>query len=79
MYAAGRSETHEVDAATLLGIFEGAYNFRILGDGAIFAGHVDLHKVLIYDTTAADVHMTHFRVTHLSSRQTHVEAIGAEL
>ena len=79
MYAAGRSETHEVDAATLLGIFEGAYNFRILGDGAIFAGHIDLHKVLIYDTTAADVHVTHFRVTHLSSRQAHVETVGAEL
>ena len=79
VYAAGRSEAHEVDAATLLGILKGSYNFGVLGNRAVFASHVDLHKVLIDDAATADVHVSYFRVTHLSGRQTHVEAIGTEL
>jgi hypothetical protein len=41
--------------------------------------HVDLHKVLVDDATAADVDVSYLGVTHLTLGQTHVETIGAEL
>ena len=80
MHAAIGSQTHEMDALTLLlGIAIGTLDFRILKDAAILAGTVNLDKVLIDDATGTDVQVTYFAVAHLSVRQTYVFAAGIQL
>ena len=50
-----------------------------LHDAVVSTCHIDFHQVLIDDATAADVHVTYLRVTHLALWQTNVEAVGTQL
>ena len=57
-------------------IFECALHLGILKNRAVGDGAVDLHEVLIYDTTGTDVEVTDLRVTHLSVGKTDEFAAG---
>ena len=71
MHATIGDQAHEVDLfAVLLRIRESALHLRVLHDRTIFAGHVDLHQILVNDATRTDIQVTHLGVTHLSVRQT---------
>ena len=73
--AAVGGEAHEVDAlAVFLGIGIGAYDFRILENGAIGTGAVDFHQVLVNDAASTDIEVTYLGVTHLSVGETDVLA-----
>ena len=62
-----------------LGIAVRRLDFRVLQDGIVGTGVVDLHQVLIDDAPGADVQVTCLRVTHLSVGQPHILARGLQL
>ena len=75
-----RGKTHQVQfLVVLLGVGIGSLHLRVLHDGAVFAGAVDLYQVLIYDATGTDIEVTYFRVSHLTVGQTHVFTTGHQL
>ena len=70
-----RAETHEVELLALfLCISVGSLHLWVLHDGAVLAGAVDLHKVLIDNASGTNVEVTHLRVSHLSVGQTNIFA-----
>ena len=80
VYAAVGGQTHQVQfLVVLLGIRVGSLHLRVLHDGAVLAGAVDFHQVLVDDASGTDVEVTHFGVTHLSVGQTDVLARGLQL
>ena len=75
-----RGQAHEVNLlTTLFRIREDCLDLRIVQNTAVLAGTVDLHQVLINDTTGTDIEVTYFGVTHLSVRQTDVLTAGLQL
>ena len=80
MNTAIAGQTHQVNAlAVQLSVLVGIHNLRILQDAAVGTGTVNLHQVLIYDTTGTDIQVTYLRVTHLSVGQPHVLAASQQL
>ncbi len=80
MYATIGSQSHEVNALTVLfRILIGCHNLRILQDASVGTGPVDFHQVLIYDAARPDIKVAHLGVTHLSVRQSHVFARSLQL
>ena len=68
-----RGQTHQVQfLIILLGISIGSLHLCVLHDRAVLAGTVDLHEVLIDNTSRTNIEVTHLRVTHLSVGKTHV-------
>ncbi len=75
MYAAVGSQTHEVELlAVILGVLVSGLHLWVGDDGAVSAGAVDLHEVLVYDAAGADIEVSYLRVAHLAVRQTNVLA-----
>ena len=55
-----RGKSHEVELLiVLLGIGIGSLHLRIVFNGAILAGTVDFHQVLINNATSTDIEMPH--------------------
>ena len=80
MYTTIASQTHQVQLlVVLLGIGVSSLDLRILHDRTVLASAVDLHKILIHDTSCTDIQVTHLRVTHLTIGQTNVLTRGLEL
>ena len=80
VYAAVTGQSHQVDVlAVYLGILVCRHHFGVLHDAAIGTGAVDLHQVLIHNTSGTDVEVSHLRVAHLSVGQSHVLAACEEL
>ena len=80
VHTAVGSQAHDVQFLTrLFGSSEGAYYLGILFDRAVFAGTVNLHKVLIYHSAGTDIQVPHLRVAHLSVRQSYILAAGLQL
>ena len=78
--AAVRAEAHEMELLPArLDILIGSLDFGILHQRVLAAGDVDLHEVLIDDTAGAEVHVSHFGVTHLAVREADVFAAGLEV
>ena len=65
--------------ACLLSVCIGFHHALVLHDGAVLAGTVNLHQVLIDNAAGADVEVSHLRVAHLSVWQAHVFAACHEL
>ena len=73
-------QAHKVNIhAISLGILKRSYNLLVLQNRTTLTSAVNLHEVLIYDTTCADIEVTYLRVTHLTLRQTYILAIGTQL
>ena len=80
MHATVGGQSHEVKLLTvLLGVVICFNNTLILQDRTILACTVDLHKVLVNNTSGTDIEVSNFRVTHLSVGQTHVLARSRQL
>ena len=80
MYATIRGQTHQVNVLTVLhGIFVCTDDFLVLQDRTVGTCTVNLHQVLIYDTTCTDVEVTHLGVAHLAVGQTNVLAACQQL
>ena len=80
VHATVRHQTHQVDLlAVLLRIAIRPFDLRILQDRVLATSDVDLHQVLVNDTTCADIQVTYLRVTHLAIRQTYVLARSLQL
>ena len=80
MYATVRAEPHQVQLlVVLLSVGVGSLHLRVLHDGAVLAGAVDLHEVLIDDAAGTDIEMSHLRVAHLTVGQTDVLTAGLQL
>ena len=62
-----------------LGVGEDRFDLGIVEDRAVFASAVDLHQILIDDTSGTDIEVPYFGVTHLSVGQTDVLAACLEL
>ena len=71
--------TGDTETMSLRGDSSQGLHLRVLHDGAVLAGAVDFHQVLIHDTSGTDIQVTHFGVTHLSVRQTYVLTAGLQL
>ena len=79
MNATRGSQAHQVQALAIgLGIAVGRLDLRVLQDGIVGTGAVDLHQVLIDDAPGADVQVARLRVSHLSVGQPHVLARGLQ-
>ena len=75
-----RAEAHQVEfLSILLSVGISCLHLWILHDGAILAGTINLHKVLIHDATRTDIKVTHLRVTHLTVGQTDILTRGLKL
>ena len=75
-----RGEAHEMKAfAAGLCIAESRLDFRILQDGVVGTGTVDLHQILIDDATCADIEMPRLGVAHLPVWQAHVRTRSLQL
>ena len=80
VHATGRSQSHQVELlAGLLSVAISVDDLLVLQDVACLAGLVDLHQVLIDDTSCTDVQVSYLGVAHLSFWQTDVLAAGHEL
>ena len=75
MYATVGGQPHEMDVfAMFFGVREGRNDFSVLHDAVVGTGTVDLHQVLVNDTSGPDIEVPDFRVTHLPIRQPYVFA-----
>ncbi len=75
VYTTIGGQPHEMDVfAIFFGIREGRNDFRVLHDAVVGTGTVDLHQILVNDTSGPDIEVSDFRVTHLSVRQPDVFA-----
>ena len=80
VYTTVTGQSHDMQVlAVLLGVAESRLDLRILQYTAILAGAVDLHEVLIYNTSRTNIKVTHLGVTHLSVRQTDILTTGLQL
>ena len=60
VYTSVRSKTHQVQfLAVFLSISVSSLHLRILHDRTILAGTVNLHQVLVHDTTGTDIEVAH--------------------
>ena len=67
------SQSHEVQfLALLLGIAVGSLHLWIFQYRPILAGTINLHEVLIDNTSGTDVEVSNLRVTHLAIRKTYI-------
>ena len=74
------AESHKVEfASVFLNVFESRCDFLILEQFVLFAGHIDLYEVLVDGSTCAEVHMSHFGVSHLSVREAYVFSASLEV
>ena len=48
------------------GVFESVLNDRFLSKATVFYRHIQFYKVLINHSTSTQIHMSYFRVSHLS-------------
>lgn len=58
---------------------ESVDDFRIFRERAVGDGSVDLHEVLVYDSTGTDVEVTDFGITHLAVGEANIFAASGEL
>ena len=73
VYTAVGAQTHNVQFfAFCLCSLVSSYYLRVLQNRVVTDRAVDLHQVLINDTTGTDIEVPHFGVSHLSVRQTYV-------
>ena len=73
VYATVGGQPHEMDIfAMFFGIREGRNDFRVLHDAIVGTSAVNLHQILVNDTSGPDIEVSDFRVTHLSVRQPNV-------
>ena len=80
VHAAVRQQAHEMHLlAVHLRIGERLHDLRILQNRIVAAGPVDLHQILVYDASGADIQVTYFRITHLSVGKADVFAVGQQL
>ena len=80
MHATHRSETHEVELLVVgLHIVICSLDLRILEELVLAGCDVDLHEVLINDTTCAEVEVSDLRVTHLAFRKLAVPMVASML
>ena len=78
--AAVGGKAHNVEVlAGLLGIGVGLLHLRIVADGAVGAGTVDFHEVLINNATGTDIEVTDLGVAHLAVGQAHILTAGLQL
>ncbi len=56
----------------------GADQFGIVEETAVLDRRVHPGQVLVNDATGAQVHVAHFRISHLPLRQAHVAALGVD-
>ena len=67
------SQSHKVNILTVFfSIRESRNDSRILHNAIVGTCAVNLHQVLIYDTSCTDIEVSDFRVTHLTIRQTNI-------
>ena len=79
MNASVRQQSKEMYFFMILpGIIEGPDQYFFFGDRSISHGIVYLDKILVYDASGTQVHMAHFGIAHLSSRQAHGFARGID-
>ena len=73
MYAAGGAQTHDMQflACCLRGFVSGN-NLRVLHDRIVADRAVDLHQILINNSSRSDIQVAYLTVTHLSVRQTYI-------
>ena len=62
-----------------VGLPDGQMGNSEVGHLNIAAGPVDLHQILVYDASGADIQVTYFRITHLSVGKADVFAVGQQL
>ena len=75
MHATIGYQTHEMNLlVVLLGVAVRTLDLRILLNRILTARPVDLHQILVNDTSRSNIQMADLRVTHLSVGQTHVLA-----
>ena len=75
-----RGKTHQVQfLVVFLSVSIGGLHLRVLHDGTVFAGTVDLYQVLIHDASRTDIEVAHFRVSHLTVGQSYVFSTGHQL
>ena len=56
-------------AAVAPGLVDGAADRRVLTETPVADGGGNARKILVHDAPRADVHVAHFRITHLASGQ----------
>ena len=80
VHSAHGSQAHKMESLAVgLCIIVGCLDFGILKQFVVAAGDVDFHKVLIHDPSCTEVEVAHFRIAHLSVRQSHIFAAGLKV
>ena len=80
VHAAMGAEAHEMElSAAVFHIIVCRAYLLIVEELVVAAGHIDLHEVLIYDSTGAEIHVADLRVAHLAVGQADVLATGLEV
>ena len=73
VHTAVTGQSHEVDVLSMfLSVRESRNDFLVLQDTSVGTGAVNLHQILIYDTSRTDIEVAYFRVTHLPVGQTDI-------
>ena len=79
MHPAGRQKTHDMQGAAIgprLG--DQLAQHRPAGQSAFLNRDIDAGQILRHDPAGADIHVTHFRIAHLSARQSDRRARGRQ-
>ena len=77
MNAAGRHQPHQMAGfAVFLQIGDQLFQNRIFFNATVFDCLVDSGQVLHDDASGTQIHVTDFRVAHLSFRQTNRQPVG---
>ena len=75
VHTACREQTkHMQRTAVIFGLADGVEQHGVVMEAVVFNGQLDACQVLVDHSTGTQVHVSNFRITHLSIGQTHVEA-----
>ncbi len=65
-----------MQGVAFFGIFHHSFDLLVFQHLVLTANFIDLHQVLIYNPSCADIQVPYFGVSHLAVRKAHILSAG---